>query len=264
MYGRRPRLPIDVLLDVPTAREDCASNYESFKDSITENRRLANALLEEEQAKIANQEDPDSWVVYNVGDKVWLYTPHLGKGKSRKFHPRWSGPYVVKKRMLPVNYVLVDERDGEERLVHVSRLKKFIDRVPPQGLPDYVRDDEPVEDESNPVELLESRPSRNVENVLDPAANMVMDVAENTHAEVDVVSPWPDKPTEVVGGVPYYEPERIVAVRWRRKGERKQRQYLVQWKGHEGEDSWEPAYNLRDCTAVLEEFRSRVEERDLR
>jgi hypothetical protein len=263
MYGRRPRLPIDVLLDVPTAREDCASNYESYKDSITETRRLANALLEEEQAKIANREDPNSWVVYNVGDKVWLYTPHLGKGQSRKFCPKWTGPYVVKECLPPVNYAIQRVDDVSDlKMVHVSRLKMFIGRETPSGLPDFPRAEDPEDSvEPSPSTEVVSAP------VNDAGASTVEYVSHNvdgdTALEVEA-TPWPDKPVEVIKGVPYYEPARIVDVRWRNKHGRKQRQYLVQWKDHEGEDSWEPSYRLRNCTDVVEEFTRRIEEGLLR
>ena len=34
---------------------------------------------------------------YTVGDKVWLHSPAVPRGRSKKFHRPWQGPYTVTK-----------------------------------------------------------------------------------------------------------------------------------------------------------------------
>ena len=162
--------------------------------------------------------------------------------------------------MLPVNYLIEDQSGGGERLVHVSRLKRCIERVLPRCMPEYVRADDPVDMESDLVEVSESQQQRRTPNEADAPIDTAVDETAEVHAEVDVDAYWPDKPSEVINGVPYYEPTKIIDVRWRVKHGRRQRQYLVQWKDHDGEDSWEPSHKLKHCGEVVEEFRTRVEE----
>lgn len=57
---------------------------------------------------------------------MWLYTPHVKKGLSKKFAKMWSGPFVVDKKIGDVNYELKWESDKEKKKmrfhqrVHVS------------------------------------------------------------------------------------------------------------------------------------------------
>jgi len=88
MYGRKPRLPIDVLLKVPTVDTKDVASYEDFKTTMHEMRMLASDLLEEEQAHIAHRLSPDVWPSFCVGDLVWVYSPHIKKGKSKKLTPK--------------------------------------------------------------------------------------------------------------------------------------------------------------------------------
>ena len=39
-----------------------------------------------------------------IGDLVWLYVPAVKKGRSKKLHLPWDGPYTVIKRLTDVNY----------------------------------------------------------------------------------------------------------------------------------------------------------------
>ena len=67
---------------------------------------------------------------YDIGEKVWVYTPKTKRGLSRKLLFSWHGPYTIVEQTSPVNYVL---RAADNRriatTVHVSRIKPYVDQA---------------------------------------------------------------------------------------------------------------------------------------
>ena len=43
---------------------------------------------------------------YKVGDLVWLFSPAVPPGKSRKLHHPWSGPFKIIKHISDATYLL--------------------------------------------------------------------------------------------------------------------------------------------------------------
>ena len=43
---------------------------------------------------------------FAVGDRVWLHSPVVPRGKSRKLHHPWTGPWQVVKRLSDAVYRL--------------------------------------------------------------------------------------------------------------------------------------------------------------
>ena len=70
---------------------------------------------------------------YGVGDLVLLHSPAVPRGKSRKLHKPWQGPYRVVKAISPSVYRIVDcARPRCKRVVHFNRLKPApLGNVPP-------------------------------------------------------------------------------------------------------------------------------------
>ena len=59
-------------------------------------------------------------VLFDPGDKVWLYNPTRKKGRSPKLQSDWEGPCVIEKR---INDVVYRIRHGKKlRVVHRNRL----------------------------------------------------------------------------------------------------------------------------------------------
>jgi len=59
---------------------------------------------------------------FNVGDLVYLYSPAMKPGLSRKFNKPWSGPHKITKVVTHLNYEIVDQ-NNKKQTVHVNRLK---------------------------------------------------------------------------------------------------------------------------------------------
>jgi len=54
---------------------------------------------------------------------VYLYTPAMKAGLTRKFKKFWSGPYQVIRKVAEFNYEIVSQDNGKQ-IVHINRLKK--------------------------------------------------------------------------------------------------------------------------------------------
>ncbi|CAB3990520.1 Retrovirus-related Pol poly from transposon [Paramuricea clavata] len=58
------------------------------------------------------------------GDIVWLHSTVISKGRSRKFHKPWIGPYVILRCQGRLNYVIRPKSGkGRSSCVHRNRLK---------------------------------------------------------------------------------------------------------------------------------------------
>eukprot|EP00731_Ephydatia_muelleri_P035288 Em0112g3a len=62
---------------------------------------------------------------YEVGDLVWLNNPVVPRGRSRKLHCPWTGPFKIIKKLSSVVYRIQDKRPGSRKrvVVHFDRLK---------------------------------------------------------------------------------------------------------------------------------------------
>ena len=73
---------------------------------------------------------------FAIGQRVWIYTPKVKSGLSKKFLARWYGPYRICRQLSPVHYQV---RTCDNRLVattvHANRLKPFYDPADQPILP---------------------------------------------------------------------------------------------------------------------------------
>lgn len=65
------------------------------------------------------------------GDLVYLHTPFLKKGKSKKLSKRWSGPYKIVRVINKQNVLL--KIDRREVVTHTSRLKPVYHQEQPNN-----------------------------------------------------------------------------------------------------------------------------------
>ena len=83
---------------------------------------------------------------FEPGDKVWLHSPAVPRGRSRKLHRPWKGPFRVLAR---VTYRLKNSRNRSQKIiVHFNRLKPYSAKMrPAPSQPAAVR---PRKSSSNP------------------------------------------------------------------------------------------------------------------
>ena len=69
-----------------------------------------------------------------MGDLVWLYTPVVKSGHTKKFSRLWHGPYTVIDRLSSYNYRVQLVGTTRTLVVHRNRLKRYYGG-PPQTPP---------------------------------------------------------------------------------------------------------------------------------
>ena len=123
MFGRQARLPMDIILgstpspavSVPQyaaqLRKSLDISYASVPDQMGHQLQK-----QKEQYDTRTQGRP-----FQVGDMVWLHNPAVPRGRSKKLHRPWTGPYRVAARLAKAVYRLRHPRCRP--IVRFNRLK---------------------------------------------------------------------------------------------------------------------------------------------
>ena len=270
VHGREATLPIDV--SFPRAEVDSTSTTQQYATLITQRLRQARQFVDQ-NIQVAQTHQADAYdqgrvnKQYEVDDKVWIYSPHIGKEKKKKLSSLWHGPYTVVRRINDLNYVvrLTMNPVSTPSTVHVARLKPFMSwQQAPETIP-YVRDEQQADaleqelvQEFNRTtrQLAEGQaelPCRGQEMVFQEAAQKVIEqsVAPTTATQN---SEGDDESQQE------YEVEEILNHKLSRprKGVAEER-FLIKWRGYD-KPTWEPADNLRHCAEKIEEYRQKVQD----
>ena len=95
MFVRTARMPIDLVYGTNNPNSQNVHCFVRDMTNILENAychvHLTMGLKQEHQKELYDQKrhgDP-----YNVGDLVWLHSPVVPRGSSRKLYHPWTGPY---------------------------------------------------------------------------------------------------------------------------------------------------------------------------
>ena len=130
MFGREARLPIDVVFGSPPNHNSVQSTNEYSKqmrqrleDSYNRVRKHMN-LQQRRQKDVYDHRTHGN--PFKVNDLVWLHSPVIPKGLSRKFHHPWQGPFKIMKNMTDTIYRIQSLQNPRKRLVvHFNRLKPY-------------------------------------------------------------------------------------------------------------------------------------------
>ena len=229
LYGREPRLPVDVSL-LPSSNESRSVNEHRARivQTLEEAQNIARTNIQRAQQNMKNiydrtARDPE----FTIGDKVWVFTPKTKKGLSRKLMHHWHGPFRIVAKCSPVHFKL---RTCDNRLVsitvHANRMKRYYHpESRPQNPPinDFANDnhipEEELPDDSfvqpHPTPHPNPSPERDKSHTLEPCTSQ----APTGHDTTDIV----------------YKIEHILKER-KRKGKK---QFFVKWEGYGQEhNSW--------------------------
>ncbi|KAL3836268.1 hypothetical protein ACJMK2_026870 [Sinanodonta woodiana] len=69
---------------------------------------------------------------YQPGDLVWLIADSRKINVSPKLQNMYDGPYVVKRTISCLNYLIQLDPYGKEKLVHHNKLMKYAGENPPR------------------------------------------------------------------------------------------------------------------------------------
>jgi len=123
MYGRQARLLVDIIYRTPSMEQ--SNQSKRLRLSLEGTYALAREKLQsaaQRQKSLHDKRmhgDP-----FQEGDLMWLCSPAIRKGKSRKLHCPWKGPFEVIKQISDVVYRIQDIQNKQKRvMVHFDRLK---------------------------------------------------------------------------------------------------------------------------------------------
>ena len=125
-FARSPQLPVDVILG--RLQRSTVSSYPQFVQEAHHQMKASYATAREYlRAQHARQQRTHNKrglsEEFHIGDRVWLYTPVVPKGQTKKFASFWKGPYTVLDKPGPVNYKIQLIGGTQQFVVHRNRLK---------------------------------------------------------------------------------------------------------------------------------------------
>lgn len=120
LFGRDDITPTDVALHLPTPSLEADNQLIRLKTAINRSKELIKKSQQKNKERYDSNKQSGEFF---AGDSVLLLTPISKKGKTKKFLPRFTGPYKVIRKLSDLNYEL--EINGELDTVHVSRMKRY-------------------------------------------------------------------------------------------------------------------------------------------
>ena len=132
MYGIEPTLPLDVIHGPKTIIRD---DVVRFRSRVTEELKIAfdvvKELREKDRIRSAQRYDhpprPKERTnpSYQVGSQVLLRVFTIGRGLTKKFSPKWRGPFIVIRKCSDLTYELQSDHDDSTFVVNVRRLLPY-------------------------------------------------------------------------------------------------------------------------------------------
>ena len=131
MFGRRPKMNLDLLLETPS---ELYKDLDDYTETLQARMRNAFEIvgLHLEQAFDRNKLIYDTKVrprEFEVGELVWLYNPAKKPRCNNKWRLKQTGPHVIVKRITTVNYLIRFTPRSREKTVHVDRLTKYCGEI---------------------------------------------------------------------------------------------------------------------------------------
>lgn len=124
-FNREPVLPVNLAFPPPDL--ELKTNHQIIKDYVQIIKHVFKHVTKHQQTAIrrtANQYK--ALPAYSDGVKVWYLAPVIKHVQGRKYQDKWVGPFVVKKRISDVIYVIYEENNpNREILSHYGRLQPF-------------------------------------------------------------------------------------------------------------------------------------------
>lgn len=128
--GREVRLPQDMVFPTTSGLSEDMPSPGSYVDKLQERMHLAHRIAREHLQKVMRYSKGiyDLNVQqfnYKAGDAVWCLHETKKVGVNPKLERAFDGPFLIKKRVTELNFVLQLDSKGQERLVHHNKLKPY-------------------------------------------------------------------------------------------------------------------------------------------
>ena len=264
---------------MPPAADELSTSVLDCRKRVVQRVELAQNLarenLQRAQQKMKDYYDQKTKEpVFEVGQRVWVYTPRTRKGLSKKLMHNWLGPYRIVEKLSPVHFKL---RTIAKKKVpfscHANRIKPFVDpNLRPIDPPPFDDPSEPYLDEADiPKDCFEPNNSVHAEeNLLDSGLNPVGKqalVTQQSHEEKESNKESDQEKTKnqlqnakeptpeaiVIDNKTVFSAEKILKHR-KRNGKV---EYLVKWLNFpKSQSTWEPEENILDKRLIDNYLRS--------
>jgi hypothetical protein len=138
-FGREVSMPIDIVLGRPEDQAQRDTSYESFADNLVAKLEAAYTLVREE-LRIAAERRKKQYDLrvrekgFETGTWVWYYCPRRYQKRSPKWQRMYSGPFLVVKRIPPLNYVIQRSKHSLPKVVHADKLRAWLGEPLPSWL----------------------------------------------------------------------------------------------------------------------------------
>ena len=130
-FARDLRLSLDLLRrSPPEFGENSDEDYvrglkrklESIHNDVRERMDLRSTRVKNKNNRGVKQ------VLFQEGQKVWLFNPRRVKGKAPKLQRNWEGPYEIVRKLSEVVFCIQKSLRHRKKVVHADRLAPYLVR----------------------------------------------------------------------------------------------------------------------------------------
>ena len=128
MFGRQVRLPVDLMYGTSSPDSQSIPEYvKSLQHTLQEAHQLVREKCQAEHSRQKMLYDRRvHGKTYQVGDMVLLHSCVIPRGKCRKLHNPWTGPFQVEDIIGESVYKIRSPKGGKPKIIHFDRLKPFL------------------------------------------------------------------------------------------------------------------------------------------
>ena len=140
MMGREVRLPVELAFNsIRTYQGEKVTTYGKYVDSLRDKVQHAHNVARKhlDAAAKRSREIYDTTVLvnkYQPGDLVWSLLESTKLGVMHKLEPAYEGPFLIKKNLGNIDFLLQVDKSGTEKKRHHVELKPYCDDCPPRWL----------------------------------------------------------------------------------------------------------------------------------
>ena len=194
MYGRDAALPCDPALLPPREMSALVAEHRArVVENIEIARRIAAENTQRAQQRMKDLHDRFSEPTkFQLGERVWVYTPRKSRGLSKKLAHNWHGPYRIVEFLSPVHCVLrAVDNHCVSATVHVTRMKRYVDPADTPTREPITELDEPFLDDKDlpPDSFSSAQDEPHCSSPIDVEAGAAPDSSES---QVDLAQPDPN------------------------------------------------------------------------
>eukprot|EP00731_Ephydatia_muelleri_P031295 Em0022g809a len=126
MFGRQASIPVDLMFPFNLGPE---KELRTYVEQLRKGLRDAYAIVRENcdadhRRQKALYDRKVSGQPFGKGALVWLFDPAVPRGKCKKLHHPWKGPFVVVEKVGDSTYKIQRKEGGKFHIVHFDRLKR--------------------------------------------------------------------------------------------------------------------------------------------